>query len=456
LNPPHAPAPAAPLVGNRRALVAVLMAVSLVTLDSSITNTALPNIGAALQARPAESIWVVIAYQLAVVAALLPFAALADRFGARRVHLGGMTFFVVASLASALAWSLPVLAAARALQGLGAAAMMSVNIALVRQIYPPQQLGRGVGLNALVVGVSFALGPTVASMLLALLPWPWLYALNLPLGLVAFVVAYASLPRSAPRGQPFDAEAALLTALTFAGLLGCLATAAQRGAMAWVLALAVLALASGRALLRRQAAHAAPMLPTDLLRRPLFALSVATSMCSFAAQGLAFVSLPFFIETVLQRASVQTGFLIAPWAIVVAAAAPLAGRLSERWPPGLMGGIGLLLLGGALASLALLTPEASTTAIVLRMALCGLGFGLFQSPNLNALMSAAPPERSSGASAMVAMARLNGQAIGAALVALCFGLAGARGPVWALGLGAVLAGMAAIASLARLRVAAAA
>jgi DHA2 family multidrug resistance protein-like MFS transporter len=456
LNPSQALASPAPLVGNRRALVAVLMAVSLVTLDSSITNTALPNIGAALQARPAESIWVVIAYQLAVVAALLPFAALADRFGARRVHLGGMTFFVVASLASALAWSLPVLVAARALQGLGAAAMMSVNIALVRQIYPPQQLGRGVGLNALVVGVSFALGPTVASTLLALLPWPWLYALNLPLGLVAFAVAYASLPRSAPRGQPFDALAALLTALTFAGLLGCLATAAQRGAVAWVLALAVLALASGRALLRRQAAHAAPMLPTDLLRRPLFALSVATSMCSFAAQGLAFVSLPFFIETVLQRASVQTGFLIAPWAIVVAAAAPLAGRLSERWPPGLMGGIGLVLLSSGLASLALLTPEASTTAIVLRMALCGLGFGLFQSPNLNALMSAAPPERSSGASAMVAMARLNGQAIGAALVALCFGLAGTRGPVWALGLGAVLAAVAALASLARLRVAAAA
>jgi DHA2 family multidrug resistance protein-like MFS transporter len=296
----------------------------------------------------------------------------------------------------------------------------------------------------------------VASTLLALLPWPWLYALNLPLGLLAFAVAYASLPRSAPRGQPFDAVAALLTALTFAGLLGCLATAAQRGAGAWVLALAVLALAGGYLLLRRQAAHAAPMLPVDLLRRPLFALSVATSMCSFAAQGLAFVSLPFFIESVLQRPAVQTGFLIAPWAIVVAAAAPLAGRLSERWPPGLMGGIGLLLLGGGLASLAQLTPEASTTAIVLRMALCGLGFGLFQSPNLNALMSAAPPERSSGASAMVAMARLNGQAIGAALVALCFGLAGARGPVWALGLGAVLAAVAALASLARLRVAAAA
>jgi DHA2 family multidrug resistance protein-like MFS transporter len=236
-------------------------------------------------------------------------------------------------------------------------------------------------------------------------------------------------------------------------MLACLATAAQRGPAWGVLELALLALGCGRLLLRRQAGHAAPMLPVDLLRRPLFALSVATSMCSFAAQSLAFVSLPFFIETVLQRPAVQTGFLMAPWAIVVAAAAPLAGRLSERYPPGLMGGIGLLLLGGGLASLALLTPEASTTAIALRMALCGLGFGLFQSPNLNALMSAAPPGRSSGASAMVAMARLNGQAIGAAMVALCFGLAGGRGPAWALGLGALLAGLAALASLARLRVA---
>jgi DHA2 family multidrug resistance protein-like MFS transporter len=445
--------PSAPLAGNRRALLAVLMAVSLVTLDSSMTSTALPNIATSLQSRPAASIWVVIAYQLAVVAALLPFAALADRLGARRIHLGGMAFFVLASLASALAWSLSALVTARVLQGLGAAAMMSVNIALVRQIYPPQQLGRGVGLNALVVGVSFAIGPTLASMLLAWLPWPWLYALNLPLGLLAFAVGHASLPRSAPRGQPFDVQAALLTALTFGAMLAGLATAAQRSAPLLVLALALTALACGSLLLRRQAGQAAPMLPVDLLRRPLFALSVATSMSSFAAQGLAFVSLPFFIETVLQRPAVQTGFLIAPWAIVVAAAAPLAGRLSERYPPGLMGGIGLLLLGGGLASLALLTPEASTMAIVLCMALCGLGFGLFQSPNLNALMSAAPPERSSGASAMVAMARLNGQAIGAALVALCFGLAGARGPVWALGLGAVLAAVAALASLARLRVA---
>jgi DHA2 family multidrug resistance protein-like MFS transporter len=441
------PAPAV----DRRALAAVLMAVSLVTLDSSMTNTALPAIAAGLQARPAQSIWVINAYQLAVVAALLPFAALADRVGARRIHLFGLAFFVLASLLSALAWSLPSLVVGRALQGLGAAATMSVNIALVRQLYPAHQLGRGVGLNALMVGVFFAIGPSLASLLLAVAPWPWLYALNLPLGALAFVVAWKALPRTAPRQQPFDALAALLTALTFAAAIGTLATAAQRGAGAWLLL--ALTLDSGAALLRRQAGQTAPMLPVDLLRRPLFALSVATSMASFAAQGLAFVSLPFFIEGVLRRDPLQTGFLLAPWAIVVAAGAPLAGRLSERYAPGLMGGIGLALLSAGLVLLALLTPAASTAAIVWRMALCGLGFALFQSPNLNALMSSAPAERSGGASGMVAMARLNGQAIGAALVALCFGLAGARGPVWALLLGAALAGAAALASSARLLVA---
>ncbi len=444
-------APPSPL--DRRALAAVLMAVSLVTLDSSMTNTALPAIAQGLQAQPAATIWVVNAYQLAVVAALLPFAALADRLGARRVHLLGLAFFVLASLASALAWSLPTLAVGRALQGLGAAATMSVNVALVRQLYPAHRLGRGVGLNALVVGVSFAAGPTLASLLLAVAPWPWLYAVNLPLGLLAFGVARATLPRTAPRAASFDVLTALLTALTFASAVGALATAAQRGAGLLALLLAGVSLVSGTALLRRQAGQPAPMLPMDLLRRPLFALSVATSMASFTAQGLAFVSLPFFIEHVLMRDAVQTGFLIAPWAVVVAVGAPLAGRLSDRYPPGLLGGIGLLLLSAGLALLALLTPEASTEAIVWRMALCGFGFALFQSPNLNALMSSAPPERSGGASGMVAMARLNGQAIGAAMVALCFGLAGARGPVWALGLAAGVACVAALASGARLWVA---
>lgn len=436
---------------QRRVLVATLLAVALATLDTTLVNTALPAIAAALQADPASAIWVINAYQLTVVATLLPFAALGDRWGPRPVFLGGLAFFTLAALASTLADSLTTLAFARALQGIGVSALMSVNIALIRLIYPASRLGRGLGLNALVVGVMFAAGPTVASLVLSVGHWRWLFALNLPLGLLAFAFALPGLPRSTTPGHRFDPLTALLTAITFAALIGALGAGAQRAPAALVLGLAALSAAVGALLLRRQAGHPAPMLPVDLLRRPVFALSVVTAVASFATQGLAFVSLPFFFETVLQRDPVQTGFLLAPWAIVVAAAAPIAGRLSDRIAPGLLGGLGLLLLSAGMASLALLQADASVASIVWRMALCGAGFGLFQSPNLKALMSSAPPERSGGASGMVALARISGQALGAALVALCFGLAGSRGPVWALGLGAGSALLAAVASAARLR-----
>lgn len=435
---------------NTRALVGILLAVALGSLDTAIANTALPAIAADLRAPAAASIWILNAYQLAVVATLLPFAALGDLVGPRRIFLGGLAFFTAASLACAFASTLPLLAAARALQGIGAGGLMSVNIALIRLIFPASRLGRGVGLNALVVGVAFALGPSVASLVLAVGSWPWLFGINVPLGLVALACAWPAVPRSARRGHRFDLLTAALTSLSFAALILALGAAAQREPLPWVLAPLAVALASGALLLRRQAGHPAPMLPVDLLRRPMFALSTLTAVSAFATQGLAFVSLPFYFEEVLHRNPVDTGFLMTPWPIIVALAAPIAGRLSDRHPPGLLGGVGLAILCAGMVSLALMPADPGALDIGLRMAVCGAGFGFFQSPNLKALMSSAPPERSGGASGVIAIARLIGQTTGAALVALCFGLAGSEGPLWALALGAGFAGLASLASFARL------
>ncbi|MET0519451.1 MAG: MFS transporter [Burkholderiaceae bacterium] len=436
---------------NHRALAAILLAVALATLDTAIANTALPAIAADLNASPAASIWVINAYQLTVVASLLPFAALGDLFGPRRIYLGGLAFFTLASLGCALAHSLPQLAAARALQGLGAGALMSVNIALIRAIYPIERLGRGVGFNALVVGVAFAVGPTVASLVLAVAPWPWLFAINVPLGLVALAFAWPTLPQAERRGHGFDPIAALLTCLSFSALIFALGAAAQREDGRLVGAALAAALVLGALLVRRERGHPAPMLPLDLLRRPMFALSAITALAAFATQSLAFVSLPFLFEQALHRDPVQTGFLMSPWPIVVALAAPIAGRLSDRYPPGLLGGIGLALLCLGMASMAWLPAEPSATEIALRMMVCGAGFGFFQSPNLKALMSSAPAARSGGASGVIGMVRLIGQSSGAALVALCFGLGGgAQGAAWALALGAGFAALAATASFARL------
>ncbi|WP_256663275.1 MFS transporter [Pseudomonas sp. SJZ131] len=431
-------------------MVAILVAIALATLDTAIANTALPTIAADLNASPAASVWIINAYQLAAVATLLPFAALGGIVGHRKVFLGGIIVFVASSALCALAWSLPTLTLARVLQGIGAAAIMSVNAALISLIFPPQRIGRGLGLNALVVGTCFAAGPTIASLVLSVATWPWLFAINVPLGLFALAFAWSSLPSSQPTALAFNALTALLNVITFGALIFALSQAAQLGSTSSVVIALVVAVIAGALLLRREAGHPAPMFPLDLLKRPMFALSALTAFCAFATQGLAFVSLPFFFETTLGRDPIQTGFLMTPWSIVVALIAPMAGRLSDTYPPGLLGGIGLAILSAGMLSFALLPSDPSATGIIIRMIICGIGFGFFQAPNQKALMTSAPRERASGASGTIAMARLIGQATGAALVALSFGLSGKHGPVLALSIGAGFAAVGSVASGLRL------
>lgn len=428
-----------PAERRRWAATAIFIALAMASLDTAIANIALPAIAADLHASPADVIWVVNVYQISIVATLLPLAALGEVVGHHRIYLGGLLLFTLASLFCANAWSLPSLLAARVLQGLGAGGIFSVNTVLVRVVYPGRLQGRGFGYNALVVATAFTLGPTIASAILAIGSWSWLFAVNIPFGVVAIVVGLNTLPRTPRAEHAFD----FLGALMAAGCLGLfilgIGSAAHHERHGLVAAEIASGALLGWALVRRQADSSAPVLPIDLFRRPIFALSTATAICSFAVQGLAFVSLPFYFEDILGRSQVETGFLMTPWPLVVAVMAPIAGRLSDRHPAGILGGIGHALLGLGMALLAMLPANPHVVDIVWRMAICGCGFGFFQAPNMKALMSSAPSDRSGSASGVVATARLTGQTIGAALAALCFGLASHEGSTLALVLGAVFA-----------------
>ncbi len=440
------------LTGRRHALAlaAILLSVAMATLDTAIANTALPTIADSLRVNEAQVIWVVNAYQLAVIAVLLPFAASGEILGHGRVFAAGTLLFTAASLVCGLADSLTTLVAARILQGIGGAAIMSVNIALIRFVFPSHRLGRGVGMNSMVVALAFTIGPTVASGILAVASWHWLFLINVPIGVVAVLFANRALPATDRQPHGFDRVAALLCA----GLFGCAVlgfeSLSHGGAWAPVTAEWVVAVTCGGLLWRRQAGHPAPMLAVDLFRAPSFALSAATSICAFSTQGLGFVSLPFLLQTTLGHSAVATGLLMTPWPAIVAVMALIAGRLADHYPPGLLGGLGLVALSCGMASLALLPAGASTLDIVWRTGLCGAGFGFFQAPNLKALMSSVPPRRSGGASGVVATARLLGQTLGAGLVALCFHLAPAHAPQVALGLGAAFALAGSVASVLRL------
>jgi MFS transporter, DHA2 family, multidrug resistance protein len=437
---------------RRWAVLAIFTALAMSALDTAIANIALPAIASDLHTTPADVIWVVNVYQIAMVATLLPFAALGEIVGHQRIYLWGLLLFTVASLACALAWSLPSLIVARTLQGLGASALMSVNTALVRFVYPSRLHGRGYGNNALVVATSFTVGPALASCILSVASWPWLFAINIPFGIAALLIGIKTLPQTPRAAHTFDIPGALLTSICLCLFILGIGSAAHGASASVVVAELVGAVIFGAMLIRRQADHPAPMLPVDLFRKPMFTLSVATALFTFAVQGLAFVSLPFYFEDILHRTQVETGFFMTPWSVVVGIMAPIAGRLSDRHPAGLLGGLGLVLLGVGMALLATLPASPSVFGIVWRMAICGCGFGFFQSPNMKAIMSSAPAGRSGGASGIVATARLIGQTTGAALAALCFGLAGHTGATWALALGAGFAAVGCVMSFLRLTV----
>jgi MFS family permease len=204
---------------RRRAMLVVLTGLSMSVLDGAIANIALPTIAAELRTDPANAVLVVNAYQLALTVSLLPFASLGELRGYRRVFVWGLAVFTLGSLACALSGSLNALVASRILQGFGGAGLMSVNTALLRFIYPADQLGRGVGINALVGSASAAIGPSVAAGILSIASWQWLFAINVPLGVVALVLAWRELPRTSLARHRFDWLSALLSALTLGALI---------------------------------------------------------------------------------------------------------------------------------------------------------------------------------------------------------------------------------------------
>lgn len=430
---------------------AIWLALAMAVLDGAIANVALPTIARELAASPAMSVWIINGYQLTITVLLLPLAALGDRIGYKCIYVPGLALFTLGSVGCALSDTLTLLIAARVFQGVGAACIMSMNTALVRATYPAKMLGQGIGYNALVLSLSAAAGPTIAALILGLATWPWLFLINLPIGIAAWIVARKALPDPHGHGQPFD----WLSALLSAAMMGLTVFGAEwfaREAAPLGLAIGVAGLACGGILVWREWGDPRPLFPVDLLRIPLFGMSIATSTVSFAAQMLAYVTMPFLLQSVLGRSVFETGLLMTPWPLALGIAAPFAGKLADRYPAGLLGGIGLSIFSFGLFELSRLGASPGAVDIAWRMAFCGLGFGLFQSPNNRTIVSCAPRRRSGAAGGMLATARLLGQTVGAVSVAAAFHIAGVTVGPRLLATAAIAAAVAAALSLLRLGV----
>jgi DHA2 family multidrug resistance protein-like MFS transporter len=429
-------------------LASVLCGVALMSLDGAIANIALPAMARDLAASDAATVWVVNIYHLGSVICLLPAAALGEILGLKRVYAFGLALFTLSSLACALSPTLPVLILARLVQGMSCACIAAIGPAVVRDIYPRRLIGSGLAMIALCVAAGGALGPTIASLILSVATWPWLFLVNVPIGIVAVPLFLTLANPGRGRARPVDYIATVLSAAAL-GLLLIGVDTLGSGSRPLALGEMAAGFVCGVLLVWHQSGRPNAMLPLDLLKIPLMSLSLVTSSCAYTAQILAYVSLPFLFETVMHRSQTATGFLVTPWPAMIFIAAPLAGRLVRRYPAALLSSVGLAILALGLALLATMPADPSDLNIVWRMALCGIGFGFYQTPNNATVMTAGPVSRSGAAGGMLAVARTLGWCFGSALVTLIFAVAQADATIRCLEIACAFALAGAVASVSR-------
>jgi MFS transporter, DHA2 family, multidrug resistance protein len=419
------------------AIGSVLSAMALVVLDAAIANVALPTIARSLHVTPAMSVLIVAAYQTALVMGLLPCAAIGESLGYRWVFTVGVALFTGASVACALSPALPWLVAARFVQGFGGAAVMALGVALMRFVVPRERFGTAIAWNALTVALSAAAGPTIGAAILSVANWPWLFGVNLPLGIIA-LLATRALPRPAGTARGLDLFSVMLNAVVF----GSLVVGAELVLTVPVLATAlfIAATLSLVALIRREMPKEAPLIPLDLLRGPSFRISVIASIFCFIGQTAGVVALPFYLQNGLGQSPVMTGLYMTPWPLTVAAVAPIVGHLANRASTAWLCAAGGACLAAGLAAAGLWPLEGDSRPLLLFTALCGLGFGLFNVPNNRNMFLSAPPERSGAAGGVQGTARLVGQTTAAVVMTLLFTLTSAdAAPRFGLAVGAALA-----------------
>lgn len=401
-----------PLPRRYWAILALCFSTAAIVLDGSIATIALPTIARDLGIGASESVYVVTIYQLVSVIALIPMAALGDRFGLRTIYRAGLVLLTITVLLCFLVDDLPLLLVLRFAQAVGASLALSVSSALLREIYPVRILGRGLAINSMIVSIFTSIAPTLGGAILAYANWPMVFISAAPLAGAALMLSPA-MPGPVRRSVQFDGTAALFYVVTIATFFGAIDSDAGFPAPARI-AMFCCAVVSGTLLVQRERRAARPVIPVDLLARPLLALSTSGALIGFVASMSVLVMLPFRLHALYGFNTSEIGLMMSAWPLTTLVVSPVVGFLSDRVPAWIIGTFGMALAGTAMVLLANLA-DADPAGISWRLSLCGAGFACYMSSNMRLVLANSPSDRAASAGGLIATARLTGQSLGSML-----------------------------------------
>jgi EmrB/QacA subfamily drug resistance transporter len=415
-----------PAPSVRWALVGLSLSMLLSSLGISIANVALPALAQAFAASFQEVQWVVLAYLLAITTLIVGVGRIGDVIGRRRLLLAGISLFTVASVLCGIAPTLPLLIAARAAQGLGAAIMMALTLALVGETVPREKTGSAMGLLGTMSAIGTALGPSLGGILIAGLGWRSIFLVNLPLGFLTLLLAWRTL--SADRETPkadrasFDHAGTLLLALTLAAY--AVAMTIGRGGFGPLNVALLLAAVLGAGLfVLAEKRAASPLIRLAIFRDPMLSASLATNVLVATVMMATLVVGPFYLSGALGLDMATVGLVVSVGPLVVALAGVPAGRMTDRFGAQRMTVAGLIGLAAGSFMLSAMPAVLGIPGYIAPLAVITAGYALFQTANNTGVMTDIPDDRRGVMSGMLNLSRNLGLVTGASVMGAVFALA---------------------------------
>ena len=405
------------------ALLVVAIGTYMSTLDSSIVNISFPILSNLFKTDPSTVLWVSLIYMLTIAGLMLTFGRIGDTIGRKRVYTLGFIVFSLGLALCSISQSIIQLILFRVVQAVGSAMTLASGTAIIAAAFPVRERGKALGIQGAVVGAGLMSGPALGGFLLDIFDWRAIFYLRLPVGVIGSIMAGLILKEQRVQGHrgAFDYGGALTL---FGGLVLLLLGVNRGQALGWssapiltLFAVSILLLGSFLALERRVAS---PLVDLALFRNRLFAGSALSLNLSFVAYAAVTFLMPFYLMQAVGYSSAYAGLLLTTIPLMRLVVAPVSGWLSDNIGSRFLCPVGLSLMSLALFLLGNLTINSPVIDVVLRLAIMGLGSGLFEPPNNSSIMGTAPTERLGTASAMISTSRSVGMATGLAIAGAVF------------------------------------